>query len=64
MQKRVIEATDLRKENARPKELVAETILENRRFEECGLGRTRGWPYHPMTQRKIECYLRNAIQRS
>jgi hypothetical protein len=58
------EATDLRKENARPKGLVAETVLENRRFEECGLGRTRGRPYHPMTQRKIECYLRNAIQRS
>ncbi len=28
------EATDLRKENARPKELVAERVLENRRFEE------------------------------
>ncbi len=58
------EATDLRKENARPKELVAETARENRRFEEHGLWHTRGRPYHPMTQRKIECYLRNTIQRS
>ena len=58
------EATDLRKENTRPNGLVAETVLDNRRFEECGLGRTRGRPYHPMTQRKTECYLRNTIQRS
>lgn len=56
-------AADLRKEDARPMELVAGAARENRLLRGTR-ARAKGRPYHPMTKRKIECYLRNAIQRS